>query len=54
MDSPHFLPFWLQAFATEVEQLGDSEASELLISGQLIRVKGWWRKGARALDAIGL
>eukprot|EP00435_Cladocopium_sp_Y103_P039839 s207_g10.t1 len=45
------LPFWRpttsQAFATEVEQLGDSEASELLISGQLIRVKGWWRKGAR-------
>lgn len=45
------MPFWRpttsQAFATEVDQLGDSEASELLISGQLIRVKGWWRKGAR-------
>ena len=39
-----------EAFATEVEQLGDSECSELLISGQLIRVKGWWRKGARAME----
>ena len=39
-----------QAFSTEVEELGDSEASDLLISGSLIRVKGWWRKGARDWD----
>lgn len=42
---------WIsQAFSTEVEELGDSEASALLISGSLIRVKGWWRKGARDWD----
>eukprot|EP00913_Durusdinium_trenchii_P002142 g1979.t1 len=35
------------AFCTEVEELGDSEEAETLISGCLIRVKGWWRKGAR-------
>lgn len=43
-------PLPSQAFSTEVEQLGDSEASDLLISGSLIRVKGWWRKGARDWD----
>ncbi|CAK9043518.1 unnamed protein product, partial [Durusdinium trenchii] len=37
----------VQAFCTEVEELGDSEEAETLISGCLIRVKGWWRKGAR-------
>ena len=44
---------WIsQAFSTEVEELGDSEASALLISGSLIRVKGWWRKGARDWDFV--
>ena len=44
------LSFFLsEAIRTEVDHVG-SEGSELLLAGQLVRLRGWWRAGGAKFE----